>query len=265
MQLTAEIEDVYLHDLTASLRSWRALLEAARNRRVANPPMAEAVARLGIALQLDRLFETDASLDHLRAVIAARPVAPFAALAQAQLQLGLALDRLGSRDDAIAAYRAARAATTPADPLHIGERARAGLRITPDAAVATAYRLSVQGWRALERGALDEADRALTESLAIRSDDPVTQYRHARLLHAQKNDAAAMTVLDAVIRARAVAPPTIYASACVDAARLHEQRGSRTRAIELYEIARTVFGADRLTKDAAQRALVRLAVPTQTR
>ncbi len=204
MQLTAEVQDVYLHDLTASLRSSQALLDAARSRRVANPSMAEAVARLGIALQLDRLFETDAALDHLRTVIAAKPVAPFGAVAQAQLQLGVALDRLGYRDDATVAYRAALAAATPADPLRIGERARAGLRTAPNAVAATAYR----------------------------------------------------------IRARAVTPPTIYAVACLDAARLHEQHGSRTRAIELYEVARTVFGADRLTMDAAQRALTRLTAST---
>jgi tetratricopeptide (TPR) repeat protein len=265
LQLTAEVEDVYLHDLTASLRSSQALLDAARSRRVAYPSMAEAIARLGIALQLDRLVETDAALEQLRAVIAAKPTAPFGAVAQAHLQLGLALDRLGYRDDATAAYRAALAATTPADPLRIGERARAGLRTVPNAAAATAYRLSIQGWRALERGQIDEAARALGESLSLRPNDPVTQYRQARLLQAQKNDAAAMSVLDAVIRARAIAPPTIYAAACLDAARMHEQRGSRTRAIELYEVARTVFGADRLTKDAAQRALARLTASAQTR
>jgi predicted Zn-dependent protease len=264
-QLTAEIEDVYLHDLTASLRSWRALLDAAQSHRVALASMAETAARLGVALQLDRLFESDAALDPLRAVIAAKPAAPFGAVAQAQLQLGLALDRLGYRNDAVAAYRAALAATPPADPLKIADRARAGLRTPPNAMEATAYRLSLQGWRALERGAIDEAARSLAESLSLRPNDTVTQYRQAHVLQAQKNDAAAMTMLEAVTRARATAPPTIYAAACVEAARMHEQRGSTARAIELYETARTVFGADRLTKDAAQRALTRLAASSQTR
>ena len=34
-------------------------------------------ARLGIALQRDRLFETDVAVDQLRAVIAEQPTAPF--------------------------------------------------------------------------------------------------------------------------------------------------------------------------------------------
>jgi len=130
---------------------------------------------------------------------------------------------------------------------------------------AMAYRLSLQGWRALERGAVDEAARALAQSLALRPNDLVTQYRQARLLQAQKNDAAAMTLFESVARDRDAAPPPIYAAACVDAARLHEQHGSTTRAIELYETARGVFGADQLTRDAAERALARLNAASQAR
>ena len=265
LQLTAEIQDAYLHEIPDSLRTSQALLDAARSRRVANPSMAEAIARLGIALQLDRLFETDAAIEHLRAVIAAKPTAPFGAVAQAQLQLGLALDRLGSRTEATAAYRAALAAIAPEDPLKIGKRARAGLRAAPNAVDAAAYRLSLEGWRALERGAIDEAALALSESLMLRPADLVTQYRQARLLKAQKNDAAAMSLLDVVMSAGAAVPPAIYAAACVDAARMHEEHDSLARAIELYEAVGTVVGADRTTRDAAQRALVRLTNPTRAR
>ena len=265
LQLTAEVEDVYLHEIGRSLGTSRALLDAARGGRVANPSMAETVARLGIALQLDRLFETDAAVEHLRAVIAARPTAPSGAVAQAQLQLGLALDRLGARGDATAAYRAALAAIAQEDPLKIAERARAGLKTAPNAAEAKAYRLSIQGWRALERGAIDEAARALSESLTLRPADLVTQYRQARLLKAQKNDAAAMSLLDAVMSAGAAVPPAIYAAACVDAARMHEEHGSRERAIELYAAVSAVVGADPATTDAAQRALARLTNPTRAR
>ncbi|MSO29514.1 MAG: hypothetical protein EXQ48_01040 [Acidobacteria bacterium] len=265
LQLTAEVEDVYLHEIGRSLSTWQALLDAAQSRRVSNPSMAEAVARLGIALQLDRFFETDAAIQHLRAVIAAKPASPYGAVAQAQLQLGLALDRLGSRSEATAAYRAALAATTAADPLRIGERARAGLTTAPNATNAKAYRLSIAGWRALERGAIDEAARALTESLSLRPDDLVTQYRRARLLKAQKDDAAAIRLLDTVMSRGAAVPPSIYAAACVDAARLHEERGSRARAIELYQAVSTVVGAERATTDAAQRALARLINATRAR
>lgn len=127
-QAAADIHDVYLHDLTASLRSWEGLLDAARAGRVAEPEMAEAAARLGIALQLDRLSQPEAAIEHLRAVIAARPGAPFGAVARAHLQLGDALDHLGRRGEAVAAYRAASAAAGARDPLGLAARARAALR-----------------------------------------------------------------------------------------------------------------------------------------
>jgi tetratricopeptide (TPR) repeat protein len=93
-QLIAEVQDVYLHDLQASLASWRSLLDAARSRRVAEASMAESVARLGIAKQLDRLGQSDAALEQLRVVIAAKPAAPSGALAQAERQHKQIVDRL---------------------------------------------------------------------------------------------------------------------------------------------------------------------------
>lgn len=217
-QVVAEIQDVYLHDPTASLRSWQELLTLARERQVLEAPLAETRARLGIARQLDLLYETDAALEQLRAVIAARPAAPAGATAQAQEMLARATNRL-------------------ADP---------------------AYRASIDGWRALERGALDDAARHLSRALSLRPRDPVARYRQSRLLRAQRNDDAALTLLDALVQERNSVPPTIYADACVDAARLHEQRGNRARAIELFTTARSVFGADQRTKDLAQREVARL-------
>jgi len=127
-QAAAGIHDVYLHDLTASLRSWEGRLDAARTGRVAEPEMAETAWRLGIASQLDRLSQSEAAIEHLRAVIAARPAAPFGAVARAQFQLGEALDHLGRRAEAATAYRAAIAGAGASDPLGIASRARAGLR-----------------------------------------------------------------------------------------------------------------------------------------
>jgi tetratricopeptide (TPR) repeat protein len=127
-QLIAEVEDVYLHDLQTSLRSWQALLEAAQARRVAEPLMAEATARMGAALQLDRLFETEAAIPHLRAVIDMKATAPYGVIARAHLQLGQALDHLGRRSEALTEYRAALASRPPGDPEKIEGRARAGLR-----------------------------------------------------------------------------------------------------------------------------------------
>ena len=127
-QLMAEIEDTYLKDHTASLRTWQALLEAAREERVEFSAMTEARARLGVALQWYRLGQPEAARPHLRAVIDARPPAPYGAVALAQLQLGYVLDRLGQREDALTAYRAALAANPAGDPLKVTSRARSGLR-----------------------------------------------------------------------------------------------------------------------------------------
>jgi tetratricopeptide (TPR) repeat protein len=127
-QAAAEIHDVYLNNVKASLDAWQALLDAARRGQVAEPEMAEAAARLGVAQQLDRLSQTEAAIDHLRVVIATRPHAPLGAVARAHLQLGQAFDRLGRRAEAAAAYRSAIAAAGPRDPLRVAARARAALR-----------------------------------------------------------------------------------------------------------------------------------------
>ncbi len=258
LQLIAEVQDTYLHDFTGSLRSWQTLIEEARGGRLTNAPMALTRARLGAALQLDRLFESDVAVEHLRAVIQSTPTAPYGAAAEAQLQLGRALDRLGDRAGATAAYRAAIATAPPGDPLKVGAAARAGLRDAPRPTPAEAYRLSIEGWRALQRGQLAEASRALDRSLALQPQDAVTQYRRARLLLARRDAPGALSLLETIARTRATTPPTIYALACADAAHLHEQRGERTRAIELYRTAQDVFGADERTKDDARRAIARL-------
>jgi tetratricopeptide (TPR) repeat protein len=127
-QTVAEIQDFYIDDTEASLRTWEALLAAARRRQVAEPAMAETIARLGIASQLDQLSQSDAALEQLRIVIASKPTAPVGALARAHLQTGQALDHLGRRTEAAAAYRAAIAAAGADDPLKIVPSARAALR-----------------------------------------------------------------------------------------------------------------------------------------
>ena len=91
----AQIQDRYLHDTMASLATWRGLLSGAREQRSNQPGLAEARARLEIARLAERLHQTDQSIEQLRAVIAARPAAPFGALPLAYLRLGEAHDRLG--------------------------------------------------------------------------------------------------------------------------------------------------------------------------
>jgi tetratricopeptide (TPR) repeat protein len=265
LQVIAEINDTYLHDDMASLRAWQSMLAAAQDGRLAFPPMAEARARLGIAQQLERLYESDAALEQVRAVIQAAPTAPFGATAQAALLRGQALDRLGSRAEAVDAYRQAIAAAGPGDPLKVAARARAGMRTAPNADAALAYRLSIEGWRALERGALPEANRLLGESLALRPNEPVTKYRLARVRLSQNNAAAALPLLEQIVTPRgATMPATLYAYACIDAADIFEQMGARARAIELFARAAGVFGADERTTDAARLALARLSPPRLT-
>jgi tetratricopeptide (TPR) repeat protein len=128
LQLIAETHDVYLLDPAASLKAWQVLLDQARRRSVAEPAMAEATARLGLALQLDRLDQDDAAIAHLRAVIAARPPAPYGALARAHLQLADILAQRGRREEAVSAYHTAIAAAPPDDPMKIRARANAQLR-----------------------------------------------------------------------------------------------------------------------------------------
>jgi tetratricopeptide (TPR) repeat protein len=128
LQLIAEIQDVYLHDLQATRLTWQTLLEAAEARRVAEPEMAAASAHLGLASVLDRLSEPESAVEHLRAVIAAQPTAPFGIVARAQLLLGQILDHLGRRDEALAAYRAAIESAPPGDPDRIVRAARARMR-----------------------------------------------------------------------------------------------------------------------------------------
>ena len=220
IRMTAEVQDQYLHDLTASLRSWRTLLDSAESGRVAFASLAETQARLGIALQLDRLFETDLAITHLRAVVSAKPSQPSGALTRAQEQLRQAEARMR-------------------DP---------------------AYRQSIEGWRALERGDLATAGRLLPQALTLKPGDAVTRLRNAQLLVAQNNVPGALALLDRLVASRNSTPPTVFATACVEAAAIYERQHATARAIDLYRAARGVFGADQRTRDAADRALARLAL-----
>lgn len=257
-QAVAEVEDVHLSDYAATLRTWTALFEAARARRVAWPEMTEVRARIGMARQMDRLNDTDHAIEHLRHVVSAAPASPVGALAEAHRLLGDALDRMGAHEEARAAYDAALARAPAGDPLKTAAQARAARRRTPDRTAAQAYRLSLEGWRALERGALAVAAESLDRALALRPADQLTRYRRARLLLAQRNDRAAVDVLEGVIAALDT-PSHVYAAACFDAAQAHERLGAPARAIELYELTVAAFGVDPRAKNSAQRALARLA------
>lgn len=254
----AHIQDEYLHDVTASLATWRSLLASASEHRSNAPVLAEAQARLEIARLLDGLHQTDDAIEHLEATIALKPAAPFGALSLAYLRLGAAKDRLGARPEAVAAYRAAIAAAPQPDVHEIREAAADSLRRAPDARKAEAYRLSLEGWRRFEISDMAGASAALERSLTLEDDDPVTRYRMGRVLQGRKQELAALAQFETTIREGRRCPAPILGNAYLEAARLHERASRRDQAISYYRIASTLFGASADTKAAATRALSRL-------
>ena len=264
----AEIEDVYRHDVMASLESWRALLAQARGHRVNAPAIADVRARLGIARQLDALALTDEAIDHLDQIVAHAPDAPHGSLALAYLRLGQAHDRLNARADALVAYRAA-ARLAPSAPVALatssGERvsirreAADGLHRAPDARRAEAFRLSLDGWRQLERQDVAAAAATLTRALALNPQDPVARYRYGRVLQADRDDAGALGQFEQTLSHARRAPAVIVGDAYLEAARIHERANRRDQAVSAYRAASTWFGASTDTHRAAARALARLA------
>jgi hypothetical protein len=255
----AQIEDAYEHDVTASLETWRTLLASAREQRVNGAAPAEVQARLGAAQLLETLYLTDHAIEHLRAVIALKPREPYSSLALAYLRLGDAHDRLGARPAAVAAYRAALAHVPPRDPFDIADQARTRQRRTPDPRRAEAFRLSLDGWRRLERNDLPGATAALERAIALDPEDPVARYRFGRVLQARRDDAGALAQFAITIREGRACPAPILGYAHLEAARLHERLGHADDALSGYRVAATLFGAAAETRGAAARALARLA------
>jgi hypothetical protein len=254
----AQVQDGYQHDVAASLATWRALLTSARAGRVEAAPLAEAQARLGIAAHLDRLFETDRALEHLEAVAGLGAAAPYGARALALLQAGQAHDRLGARDQALAAYRAAIAAAPSPDPQEIRSRAADHLRRAPNARAAHAYRLSIEGLRALERQDLTAAAAALERSLAQDPQSRVARSRYARVLDARGDPAEALGQFERAIAAKGDMPPVILGDTYLRAAQLHERAGRAPQAATYYRIVSTLFGAAAETRADAVEALARI-------
>lgn len=254
----AEIQDAYEHDITASLATWRTLLAAAREQRANAAVLPEVQARIGIARQLDRLHQTDRAIENLRAVIALKPRAPYAALPLAWLRLGEAHDRLGNRAAATDAYAAAIESAVTPDPYNVRAQAAERLRRAPDARRADAYRLSLDGLRRLEHNDLAGAAAALSQSLVLNGTDPVARYRYGRVLQARKDDAGALVQFERAIATARSGPAPIAATAFLEAARLHERAGYRKQALAYYRIASTYFGGAAETHAAAARAITRL-------
>ncbi len=264
LQSIAQVHEVYRHDDAASLDAWRALLALARDRKVALPEASEARARIGAASRLDVFGETDAAIDQLQAVVDARPAAPYGAAALAQYRLGAACDRMGWRDRAVAAYKAAIASAPPDDPNDVGAQARDAIARRPDPRTTEAYRLSLEGYRYLQRKEFARAAETLSRSASLNPADPVTMYRQALLLAGRGQNAEALAGFERVLARRPAPPPFALAASSLEAGRLLEAAGDRTRAIEMYTRAARV-GADAATRQAATQALERLRVPHSSR
>jgi len=259
LQRIAEVHDEYFHDHPASAGAWRALLDGLHAGRLSPAAGADVRARLGLARQLDAMFETDRARDLLAPLVREHPAAPYGAAAQAHLQLGAAHDRLGEREQAIAEYRAALAAAPPDEAVpQLRSRARAGLRQAPDKRRADAYRLSLDGWRALERGDAELAEASLTRAIEVLPDDMVARYRYARALDASGQHDRARREIETIVDARSV-PAIVRASALVERAQTLERAGDRARALAMYEDAAKIVGADPHARDQATRAMKRLA------
>lgn len=256
-QLIAEVQDVYFHEPASALATWRRLLDRARQGLVREDRIAEARARLGAARHLDALEESDAAIEVLRPLVAARPAAPLGATAAALLQTGLSQQRLGLADEAARSLRAVAAHAPQDDPGDHAEKARDALRRRVEPSAARAYRLSLEGWRARERGDRNAAERALRESLRLR-EDVVARYRLARTLR-EAGKPGALAEYERVVAGAAVQrAPTFLADASVEAAELHERDGQLARAIDLYERASGTFGASSALRAEAARRAARL-------
>lgn len=258
LQSIAEVQETYRHDHPASLDAWRALFTLAQKDRVSLPEMSEARARLGIAAEENALFETDYAIEGLRQLLDAKPSAPYGIRALAELRLGTALDRMGLRTEAVAAYRAAIAAAPSDDPDGVRPKAAEGLRRQPDPRAAEAYRLSIDGLRHLQRGDLARARESLDRAAALAPSDPVTAFRVASLLLAERRSDQALAAFEKILATRPIPPPTVLGPSCLGAARLLEASSQRDRAIELYRRATQIRGVEASTRQTAQKALERL-------
>lgn len=256
----AEVERGYVRDHPASAASWQRLVDRARSGQVAVAPIAEVNARLGLALELDAMFETDRAIDEIATALKVPLAAPHGARARAHLQLARAYDRLGHRALAVTEYHALeRHATADTYGRTWRDRAREGLRLTPDPRVAEAYRLSIEGLRALEDGSNREAVTRLARSVLLNPIDPVARYRYARALEASGDQAGAAKHLGELVAIESTVPAVIRSSVLVAYAVIRERAGDRAQALDLYRRARDVTGGAPRARDEARAALARMA------
>lgn len=209
----AEIADVYFHDPTAVRLIAEDLLLRARAGLVHEPTIAEARARVLLAIALDRLDETDLALAHLAAIADNKPARPAGVVVQAAALAKRMRGRL-SRD---------------------------------------AYRLGLDGWRAFERGELDLAAARLSHAITRDARDPGLRYRYAQVLRARGDDLRARESLERAIELGGTRAPVAVAAAHFDLAEMATQQGDWASALAHLDAAAATFGADPRVIAAASR------------
>ena len=191
LEIEAEIQDVYLSDPARQPAGLAQRCSTPRRRPRGRtrswPRRGRASAS---ALQLDRLGETDVAIEHLRAVMASPPAARSASRrARAAGSSDRRSTAWASRDEAVAQYRAGArrgAARRPAEDRRRGRATGCARSSERHDRAGLSCSRSKAGARS-SAARLAEASRALARALALRPADPVTRYRQARLLLAERH------------------------------------------------------------------------------
>lgn len=127
LQRIADVQHVYLHDHTASARSWQALLDRVATSQMGFSTIAEARARIGLAAESTELSQPQRAIELLTPLLRARPTTPYGVISLAEVTIGDAYARAGNRVAALDAYRHAIADTPRDDPDGTRTRAREGI------------------------------------------------------------------------------------------------------------------------------------------
>ena len=257
-RIIADAQEVYLHDTSASLASWRELARLADTNAVNEAAQARAEAHLGHAAALDALGDTDLALAELTRLRAAAPLVPWGISNRIALALGRVHDRLGNRAEAEALLRQVSVATSRHDPLALGEAARRLLQRPTPEAKGRAHRLGLEAWRAFTADAAAPVGPRFEEAIALDPLNGVTRLHYARVLAARQRTAAAIAEIDAVLDAAKTTPAATIGEAALLGGRLREQQRDRDGALAAYRRAAATFGAAAATRGAASRAIERL-------
>jgi tetratricopeptide (TPR) repeat protein len=260
-RVIADAENVYLHDMSASLASWRELARLADAGGVNEAALARGEAHLGVATSLDAIGDTDLALAELERLRNPMPSAPWAIATRITLALGRVHDRLGNKTEAERLLRQVVASTARADPLNLGDAARRILQKPTPEPKGRAHRLGLDAWRTFSTDASAPVLPRFEEAIALDPDNGVTRLHYARALAARQRVPQAIEQLTAVLAAAKTTPATVVGEAALLSGRLREQQRDQVNAIAAYRRAASTFGASSETRNAASRAIERLERP----